>query len=187
MLSRGTLHALRYAKPYAHSSNAHKIHFGSSGLTHRKIIGVIREVECASLCNNSSPDHSRCLKFRSEDAKVRRVILHRSKICVSTRKRVLNLLWKPIMQSIDTRYLQLGHNGRSGLGSTVLLVRLEIFCYVFIIEVSSFLAHHLGMLCATSVQFYHFGSGNSYAKLGYFWHLQQEPLWLQLVNGIQET
>ena len=34
----------------------------------------------------------------------------------------------------------LGHNGRLGLGSTVLLVRLEIFRYVFIIEVSNYYA-----------------------------------------------
>ena len=67
-----------------------QILFGSSGLTHWKIRSVIREVECASLCNNSSPDDRSCLKFRLEDAKVHQVILHRSKICVSNRKRVLN-------------------------------------------------------------------------------------------------
>ena len=91
MLSRGARHALRCAKPNnAHASNAHKIHLGSSGLTHWKIMGVICEVECASLCNNSSPDHSICLKSPLEVAKLHQVILHRSKICVSTRKRVLN-------------------------------------------------------------------------------------------------
>ena len=68
-----------------------EIHIGSSGLTHWKIRSVIiREVECASYCNNSSPDDPSCLKFRLEDAKVHQVILHRSKICVSNRKHVLN-------------------------------------------------------------------------------------------------
>ena len=79
------------AKPNAHASNAHKIHIGSSGLTHWKI-SVIREVECASYCNNSSPDDRSCLKFRLEDAKVHQVILHRSKVCVSNRKRVLKVI-----------------------------------------------------------------------------------------------
>ena len=41
----------------------HTNYFGSSGLTHWKISSVIREVEYASLCNNSSPDDCSCLKF----------------------------------------------------------------------------------------------------------------------------
>ena len=69
----------------------HTYHFGSSGLTHWKIRSVIREVEYASLCNNSSPDDCSCLKFFLEDAKVHRVILHRSKICMLNRKRVLKI------------------------------------------------------------------------------------------------
>ena len=48
-------------------------------------------------------------------------------------------------------HVSLGHNGRLGTGSTVSLVRLEIFRCVFIIEVSFFLQHCLGMVCATSV------------------------------------
>ena len=58
---------------------------------------MIREVECASVCNNSSPDDCSCLKFRLEDAKVHHVILHGSDICVSNRKRVLKTL-----RSFDT-------------------------------------------------------------------------------------
>ena len=54
-----------------------------------KIRSVIREVEYASLCNNSSPNDSSCLKFHLEDTKGLLVILHRSKICILNRKRVL--------------------------------------------------------------------------------------------------
>ena len=51
---------------------------------------MIREVESASLCNNSAPDDSSCLKIRLEDAKVHQVILLKSKICMLSQKRVLN-------------------------------------------------------------------------------------------------
>ena len=51
---------------------------------------MIREVESASLCNNSAPDDSSCLKIRLEDAKVHQVILFKSKICMLSQKRVLN-------------------------------------------------------------------------------------------------
>ena len=59
------------------------------GLAHWKIIRVMREVECASMFNNSSPDDWNCLKFRLEDAKVHQVILQRSKIFVSNWKCVI--------------------------------------------------------------------------------------------------
>ena len=50
------------------------------GLTHWKIRRVIGEVECASLCNNSSPDYCSCLEFRLEDTKVHQIILQSLKI-----------------------------------------------------------------------------------------------------------
>ena len=44
-----------------------------------EIKSVIRDMECASLCNNSSPDYCSCLKFCLEDTKVHQIILHCSK------------------------------------------------------------------------------------------------------------
>ena len=79
----------------AEASNARKFTLAavaSSGLTHWKIRSVIREVECASLCNNLSPDDCSCLKICLEDAKVHQVILHGSKLCILKQKRVHKML-----------------------------------------------------------------------------------------------
>ena len=83
---------------------------GSSGLTHWKIRSVIREVECASVCNNSSPKDRSCLKFRLEDTKVHPVILHGSKICVSNQKRVLNVII--LLYAAEVKMLAVIHNAK---------------------------------------------------------------------------
>ena len=72
-------------------------------MTHWKIRSVIREVESASLCNNSAPDDSSCLKIRLEDAKVHQVILLKSKICMLSQKRVLKIIHGKMGQDQLTR------------------------------------------------------------------------------------
>ena len=79
-------------------------------------------MECASYCNNSPPDDRSCLKFRLEDAKVHQVILHRSKICVSNRKRVLK------SQIFPVKNANLRSSGLVGLVAKSSVFKLGNFC-----------------------------------------------------------